>query len=165
MDNLPEWLQEKLRDYKPYKPSTPTTIEVGQIWSVLSREKDDARCVLILSITDLLEVCLVSNDMYMQTNYDVLLDSGTPFKLVAETDITGFIDETRLRNYIGCVSQKDVKSFRGMCRRGNTDGVSSLKKGTPIYHSNDPRVEFKGNELDFMHSISDDYPERHFGLE
>jgi hypothetical protein len=124
--------------HTPVIPDDSAPIAVGDIRKATG--EGYPRLVVVLAVEgDIVEICLLSNELEMQSEWDVLLPrerTGLPFHLIAETDLSAPLYAHQLGGRIGSVPEDIDLEDRGDSRRG-----------TPIRGETDPRWDWKIEEL------------------
>lgn len=146
-----ERFQPKLREHG--------VIRAGDICLARTADGRSAeRLLLVLEVTDrYVSACLVSNEVYMATDHDVVLryeHTGMPFDVIAELDITGDFLPGRIgEELFGRVTSELL--VRGLYRMSAFDpeAVRASLRGLPVRGPRDRRWKFKEDELQQLHKI------------
>lgn len=118
------------------------------------------RLVLVLDVHQELnhaEVCLLSNEADMMSDFDVLLprdETGLPFDLVAEFDLVAPVFIIQTTDLLGrMASESLIEDLRSASSR-DFSNIRPGVRGLPIRGQEDPRWIFKEEELSDLQTLS-----------
>jgi hypothetical protein len=118
------------------------------------------RLALVLRVNERLnhaEVCLLSNERDMASDFDVLLprdETGLPFQLIAELDLVSPMYLIQLTDLFGQVESGPFMDGLQLASSGNFSVIKPALRGLPIRGQADPRWAFKENELSALQELS-----------
>jgi hypothetical protein len=133
---------------------------VGEIRLARALSTTAQRLVLVLRVRAELnyaEVCLLSNELDMMSDYDFVLargDTGLPFDVVAELDLAAPVYLIQTSNLFGRVRSKTLTQELEAASKGDVRRLSPSLRGMPIRGPADPRWGYKEAELSSLYQLS-----------
>jgi hypothetical protein len=133
---------------------------VGEIRLARALSTPAQRLVLVLRVRAELnyaEVCLLSNESDMMSDFDVLLnrsETGLPFDVVAQLDLAAPVYLIQASDLFGCVRSETLVQELEAASGGDVQSLSPGVRGTAIRGPADPRWGYKEAELSSLHVLS-----------
>jgi hypothetical protein len=155
----PAWLKAALakRPNIDFKTTLDPEIKVGDIRMAVGDFDNRIRPVLVLTSADTKAyVCLLSNEIDMASDHDVLLpreETDLPFHLIAETDLCGPVFVSQIMELWGSV-ESDITNYLFMMSQRDWVKPIGLARGTPIHGPTDARWQWKTEELEVLQVLA-----------
>ena len=142
---------------QPDRGELPQEGDIRLIRALSSGAQRLALVVGVHSELNYAEVCLLSNEVDMMSDFDVLLrrdETGLPFDVVAEFDLTAPVYLIQASNLFARVRPEELLRQLRAASSGDIESIGPGLRGQPIQGPSDPRWEYKERELAALQEIS-----------
>ena len=141
------------------RSTEPATGDAGELATAEDFDGQTKRTVLVTAVderTQVLQVLLVTNEIDMATDFDLLIEAGDSqagYDLLAQGELYGSLFREQLRTHLGNIKLEDASAVANAVR-SDAQSLRHHRAGPPVAHEHDPRREFKETELKDLRKLT-----------